>query len=171
MDSVRSFLMASTGALHRRLDACASAFDLNTDPGTREFLIFMWRGCAPSEAELTRAGAIRVLKEWPHRRRAKLLEADLGGRLAVPRPRISYASEAEVWGARMLARSTGVAARSAFIRNSVDCGFWPKFIARLGEADRRLADRDGIAAGARKCFTAFLVNNACPDGSEDRAEI
>lgn len=167
MTDIRDFLAAETNALHRLVDARASAFDLATEDGFHEFLAFMWQGCAAAEAALTRAGAAEIFEEWPRRVRAVHLDADLGGRMAKPAAKVPIDGEAEVWGAlyvlegsrlgaRMIARTTPLADRSAFFRITTKCRFWPEFLDRLRAADQRLADRKGMAYGARKGFAAFL---------------
>lgn len=167
MDDVRCYLADQTAALHRAVDARASAFDLATPIGFTSFLCFMWRGCAPVERELTRAGAGAILDEWPNRTRTEVLEAEIGDcRRPQPRPFLCR-SEAEIWGAlyvlegsrlgtRALAGTTPYAASSAFFSDAVRCRYWPTFLDRLRAADRHLADRPGMAAGASRVFAVFL---------------
>ncbi len=124
----------------------------------------MMDGLAPVEAALDRAGAARLLPEWPQRRGAALLRED-GARMRDGAP-VAFRSEAEVWGAlyvlegsrlgaRLMARTAG--GRSSFLKAAAADGFWPEFLSRLRDAHERLMDPEGMERGAKAAFAAFLT--------------
>jgi heme oxygenase len=79
-------LRAATAAAHERVDAIYSQFDLADRDGYRRFLLAQAIAFLPVEAALDAAGAEMFILDWPERRRAHLIRADLDelGEEAVP---------------------------------------------------------------------------------------
>ena len=158
MSEVRRWLAAQTSPLHHAVDASAASLDLST---ADSIVCFMARGFGTVEPALDRAGAGRVLPEWPARRRAHLT----GVASPAADDAVEFGSDPEVWGGlyvlegsrlggTMLARQHAALAQHPFFAAAET--FWPTFVRRLDEADAALEDRDGMLAGARKAFGAFL---------------
>lgn len=156
MDTIRRRLAAETASLHAAIDERAAAFAPSAPERLCEYLA---RGIVPIEAALDRADAVRLLPEWPSRRRGHLL----------PRPAdvaaVSYSTDAEIWGglyvlegsrlgAAVLRRSHAALAIHPFF--AAEEPFWATFCAHLSAADATLADRDGMIEGANKSYGAFL---------------
>ncbi len=167
---VRRHLAQSTSALHADVDRRTGAFDLQTHEGLQSFLSFMHCGCKAVEDGLTTASVEGYLPEWPQRKRSHLLESDVPS-LAEKRPqKLEFSGEAEIWGAlyvlegsrlggRVISKSFPSSERSAFLADSAACRFWPQFLMRLEDADKRLHDRVGMTDGAHKAFRAFIDFN------------
>jgi heme oxygenase len=75
--SARAALRAATAAYHDRVDAVFSRADLADPDGYGRFLQAQAGAYLPVEAALDRAGAAAVVPDWPARRRAHALRADL----------------------------------------------------------------------------------------------
>lgn len=99
--SARAALRAATAACHDRVDAVFSRIDLADPGGYGRFLQAQAGAYLPVEAALDRAGATSVVPDWPGRRRADVLRADLDALgLAVPAggPDITFDDAAAVLG-------------------------------------------------------------------------
>lgn len=75
--SARMFLRAQTAADHDRVDRAFGAFDLSNRDGYRAFLLAQADALLPVEQAIDAADPAGLLPDWPERRRAALLVADL----------------------------------------------------------------------------------------------
>src|SRR5689334_6570101 len=75
--SAGKVLRDATAAAHDEVDALFSRVDLTNAAGYRAFLSAQAFAHLAVEAALDAAGAERVIADWPERRRAALLRADL----------------------------------------------------------------------------------------------
>ncbi|MDR6852089.1 heme oxygenase [Sphingomonas sp. BE123] len=75
--SARMFLRAQTAADHDRVDRAFGAFDLSHRDGYRAFLLAQADALLPVEQAIDAAAPTDLLPDWPQRRRAPLLVADL----------------------------------------------------------------------------------------------
>lgn len=99
--SARAALRAATAAYHDRVDAVFSRADLADPDSYGRFLQAQAGAYLPVEAALERAGAAAVVPDWPMRRRAAALRADLAALgLAAPEdmPDITFGDAAAVLG-------------------------------------------------------------------------
>ncbi|WP_064705974.1 biliverdin-producing heme oxygenase [Rhizobium bangladeshense] len=100
--SLRSVLRAQTADCHAEVDKLFGIFDLSSKEQYRTFLRAHARVIPAAENALEEAGIVRLLPDWPERRRAQLLFADIGElgdrlpeRLAPP----ALDGDAALWGA------------------------------------------------------------------------
>lgn len=172
LTSPHVFLKRETRALHERAEATFARFDLAGAQGYGDFLRAQAAALLPLEAALEDRGAARLLPDWPSRRRALELSADLAalGRAAPPflaAPTFAndgetlgalYVLEGSKLGARyLLARLPDAAARgaTAFLASAERPdrqGQWPAFLARLDAASDDPVD---LLAGATCAFALF----------------
>ncbi|MBX4959269.1 biliverdin-producing heme oxygenase [Rhizobium lentis] len=100
--SLRSVLRAQTADCHAEVDKLFGTFDLSSNVQYRTFLRAHARVVPAAENALDEAGVVRLLPDWPERRRAQLLLADigeLGDRLPERLPAPALHDEAALWGA------------------------------------------------------------------------
>ncbi|KAA2213131.1 biliverdin-producing heme oxygenase [Teichococcus oryzae] len=172
----RWHLREATAALHAEADRLGGAHDLSTLPGYARFLGVHARALPGLEAALDAAGLAAMLPDWPRRRRAAALQADLT-RLGEPVPAplpvppiapgaaalgAAYVLEGSRLGNTMLLRQAqagpALAECGAFAYLSHQPGpaGWAGFLALL---DQELPDPGSWAAaadGARLAFQVFL---------------
>ncbi|GAA4743292.1 biliverdin-producing heme oxygenase [Sphingomonas daechungensis] len=142
--SARSYLRSITRPAHDRVDALFSAFDLSDDRSYADFLAAQAAAFLPIEEALEKAGAARLLQDWPQRRRSDALRADLAA-LSRPLPTRArapdYADEASIWGGlyvlegsrlggAVLRKDVGEHLPKSFLSPSPK-GSWAAFVAEL----------------------------------------
>ncbi|CAN7570915.1 biliverdin-producing heme oxygenase [Phenylobacterium sp. LjRoot219] len=155
------------------MDAIYSRFDLSQPGDYRAFLEAQYGCFAPLEQALTAAGAAELLDDWPTRRRAPLLAADLAdlgaGRpteapspVALPSPAALlgaiYVLEGSRFGGALLARRLPAGAPGRFLGGAADPAAWRALLAVM---DRELQAEPELAAAitaARAVFAAFAAS-------------
>lgn len=166
-ESARFVLRQATAAAHERVDALFSHFDLTARDGYAAFLRGQAGAHLAVEAALDRAGAARVIADWPARRRADALKADLHAlgvhtidSVAPP----SFAGEAGILGAAyvlegsrlggaLLARSVPADLPTAFLTAGT-AQLWRAFVSVL---DDRLANASLIDEATAAALTTFAA--------------
>ncbi|SOB87225.1 heme oxygenase [Sphingomonas guangdongensis] len=161
----RAALRAATADDHERVDAAFARFDLTDRRGYAAFLSAQAAAMLPIEAALD---AAPVTPDWPLRRRAHLLRADLAAlQTSVPPPLdpppfagepallgALYVIEGSRLGGAMLVRSVSPDLPRSFLA-AHDSRLWRDLLDLL---DRRLADEEQLAvaaAAARSVFALF----------------
>ena len=175
--SVRHHLRNATADLHAALDGGFGALDLKKRSDYRQFLAAQAAVWEPLEAWLTRHDIGRVLPDWPRRRRASALAADLAalggvadvhdivmGTPSLPAMLgVTYVLEGSRLGARYLSRiiadsdDAAVRTNTRFLHHGVGLPLWPSFLETL---EAHVTDADGVdeaARGARQAFAHFLT--------------
>lgn len=171
--AARLHLRDATSADHAAVDAIYSRFDLRRRRAYRAFLAAQCAALAPIEEALAAAGIGALLPDWPSRRRAPLLIADLADLGAAPPPAGAapvslpsaaamlgavYVLEGSRFGGALLARRLAPEAPARFLGAGADPAAWRALAALM---DRRLDDEDALAeavGAARAVFTAFAVS-------------
>ncbi|ODN68930.1 biliverdin-producing heme oxygenase [Methylobrevis pamukkalensis] len=167
---IRDRLRAETATLHDRTETVFASFDLARADHYRRYLAAQSAVFAPLEQALDdRFGS--MLADWPRRRRAAALAADLEDLDAAPPPPVIDTagwSEAEAWGALYVmegSRLGGVllgrqiaadqpGAPIRFLSQAAPGRFWAEFL-RCLEARAPLLEWTGIRAGAMATFRLF----------------
>ena len=180
-ESLRAFLRAGTWEQHRSLDDAVNARGyLRTADGYRNFLARSLAFQSAAEEALQRLDVVTLIPDWPHRRRAPLLAADLAT-LAGPHPdaRLQAATRqllapcagaAHAWGiAYVLEGSTLGAAfvlkevarlgvtetqGGSFLASGKAGPGWPAFLAQLDAQVFTNAERGVVLESARRTFAA-----------------
>lgn len=164
----REVLRRRTRADHDAVDQVYSRFDLGDASGYRRFLRAQAACVIPLEAAVE-ARAAKILQDWPSRRRAALVLADLRELGDEPQPSgpvFRFDSDAEALGAvyvlegsrlggAVLARQVYPDAPLRFLSPPAAKGSWRSFVDLL---DRRLGDEAGQEAAldaARSVFKRF----------------
>jgi heme oxygenase len=174
---VRWHLRQATEALHAEADRLGSSHCLSSRAGYAGFLRVHARAVPALEAALDAAGLEAMLPDWPRRRRAAALRADLAvlreavpAPLAVPEIRTgatamgaAYVLEGSRLGNAMLLRAAQAAPALAnsgaftYLSHQPGPAGWAGFLARLDQALPDPADWKVAAAGALTAFETFLV--------------
>lgn len=166
--AARSVLRAATAPDHARVDRAFGLFDLADRDDYAAFLQGQAHAFLPIEAAIDDADPRDVLPDWPERRRASLLRADLAalgvtqpgtGEIGLFRSREDilgaiYVLEGSRLGGRMLARSVPAGLPRSFIDTS-DSIRWRNLIEVL---DKLLITDDQLrsaTAAARRAFALF----------------
>ncbi|MDX7950878.1 biliverdin-producing heme oxygenase [Lichenihabitans sp. Uapishka_5] len=181
-ETPHAFLRRVTRPWHDGVEAAFERFDLRDRQGLSGFLLAQARAVFPLEQALDAAGATALLPDWPARRRAAALRADLAA-LGLPAPIAPsgpflpsrdhalgalYVLEGSRLGGRVLHRrvmnSSDVTVRSAtgFLAHQVERG-WPTFLAVLDGVPSTPAAKRGLQAGADLAFNLFRL---AADGAE-----
>lgn len=175
--SVRHHLRSATADLHAALDGGFGALDLKKRSDYRQFLAAQAAIWEPLEDWLTRHDVGRVLPDWPRRRRAAALAADLAalggaaeandivmGTPSLPAMLgVAYVLEGSRLGARYLSRmiadsdDDAVRTNTRFLHHGAGLPLWPSFIETLEAHVTNAADVDAAVRGARQAFTLFLT--------------
>lgn len=175
-------LRRATAAAHDEVDAIFSRADLTSAAGYRAFLSAQARAHLPVEAALETAGVERVIRDWPERRRAALLRADLEdlGEAAGFGPAPTFADAAEVVGAAyvlegsrlggaLLKRSVTDGLPTRFLDAPARAGAWRTLLLRLDEVLTGPADVDRAVIAAQDVFTLFArAGRATLDATDGR---
>ncbi|PDS75473.1 biliverdin-producing heme oxygenase [Rhizobium sp. L43] len=100
--SLRSALRAQTADCHAAVDTLFGSFNLSRREDYKAFLRAHARVVPSVEHALEQAGIAQLLPDWPERRRAHLLAADiraLDDRLPALLPQPALRCKAAIWGA------------------------------------------------------------------------
>ncbi|CAN7514025.1 biliverdin-producing heme oxygenase [Rhizobium leguminosarum] len=166
--SLRSALRAQTADCHAAVDTLFGSFNLSRIEDYKAFLRAHAR-VVPSVEHALEDGRIgRLLPDWPERRRAHLLAADireLDDRLPVLLPQPVLRCEAAVWGAAyvlegsklggaLLAKAVPDHLPSSYLSPQGPKGAMRLFIDRLDAS--KVDDPDAAVAAARDVFDLFL---------------
>lgn len=175
MTPLRSLLRERTRAAHEGVDAAFGRNDLTTRAGYASFLRRHAAALLPLEAEVERAGAERLLTDWPLRRRSEALEHDLAA-LDLSRPAALaapaldgpaellgalYVLEGSRLGAQVLVRGVerggdpASHAATAYLRHGSGQALWPAFVAQLEQSAHAIAAPERVLAGALLAFAMF----------------
>ena len=173
MTSLSARLKHDTLDLHASTERAFEVFDLRTLAGYRAFLEAQAGAYLPLEHAADRGGAERWLPDWPKRRRGDLLRADLaslgvregdlrlGGAPSLDPLGVAYVLEGSRHGGRILlkrvlAGGDAVAASATrFLRQSLDAGWWPRFIEALDDYGTAAGHIDAVLASASGAFDLF----------------
>lgn len=163
-------LRQATAASHDEVDGLFSGLDLSTCAGYRAFLSAQAYAHLPVEAALDAAGASRVFADWPDRRRAALLSADLSDLgLEVssgPAPVLSgaaeiagaaYVIEGSRLGGALLRRAVAEGLPARFLAAPAAPGAWRALLLRLDDLLADEADLARAIAAARGVFALFAA--------------
>ncbi len=180
-DSLRAFLRDGTSEQHRSLDDAVNARGyLRTHGGYQNFLARSLAFQSAAEEVLQRLDVVSLIPDWPQRRRAPLLAADLATLSGPPPdPRLQSAARqllapcsraAHAWGiAYVLEGSTlgaafvlkevakiGVTATQggSFLASGKSGPGWPAFLAQLDTQVFTKAERADVLDSARRAFAA-----------------
>ena len=163
----RAVLREATADAHERVDRLFSALDLADESSYRLFLLAQAAAHLPVEAAIDAAGAAGLLQDWPERRRAPLLLADLAA-LGAEAPESEAApplrSSAEIFGAiyvlegsrlggALLKRSLAPGAPDRFLSAPQPPAAWRNFLARLEEC---LYNPPAVEAAGRTANQIFV---------------
>ena len=166
--SLRSALRAQTADCHAAVDTLFGSFNLSRTQDYKAFLRAHARAVPSVEHALEEAGINSLLPDWPERRRAHLLAADireLDDRLPVPLPRPALRCEAAVWGAAyvlegsklggaLLAKAVPDHLPSSYLSPQGPKGAMRLFMDRLDAS--KVDDPGAAVAAARDVFDLFL---------------
>lgn len=168
--SARAALRAATAADHDRVDTIFSRYDLSSGSDYGAFLCAQASALLPIEEALDEAGAEQVVPDWPVRRRANLLKADLDA-LHIPLPEplparpiiigkasilgAVYVLEGSRLGGAVLKRGLAEGAPKRFLDARQDAGSWRKLLKSLDDLLVRPDQLEAAAVAAREIFSRF----------------
>lgn len=170
--TTRLRLRNETAADHAVVDEIYSRFDLGEPHGYRAFLEAQYACFAPIEQALAVGGAGDLLDDWPARRRAPLLSADLAdlgadspapgpstAPLATPAAALGaiYVLEGSRFGGALLARRLWTGAPARFLGGGADPAAWRGLLAVMDRHLSNEADMAVAAGAARSVFAAFAA--------------
>ena len=165
----RTRLRAATRLEHASVDQLYSRFDASCPRGYGALLVAQAGAFLPIEDALDAAGAGRLLEDWPDRRRADQLSADLA-ELGVPRPAPLppppfasdfallgglYVLEGSRLGGSILSSRAPAGAPSRFLRAEAAAGAWRSLLALLDDQLGHRFALDSAIAAARATFRCF----------------
>lgn len=171
---LRWHLRQQTRSRHDEADALGSAHDLGTRGGYCGFLRAHARALPALEAACDAAGLATLLPDWPRRRRAAALAADLAalGLAAPDSPPLAFAGVEEALGAAyvlegsrlgnalLLRRARALpeaGGATAYLAHESGTGGWPAFLGLLEQALPCPERWPAAAHGARLAFDNFLA--------------
>lgn len=166
--SLRSALRAQTADCHAEVDALFGNFSLSDIGDYKAFLRAHARAVPSIESALERTGIIRLLPDWPERRRTSLLLADIAALNELPpQPLLQpeLRDDASLWGAiyvlegsklggAMLAKAVPDHLPSSYLSPQGPKGSMRVFMERLDASG--VDDIAGAVAAARDVFALFL---------------
>jgi heme oxygenase len=173
--SSRHLLRAATADLHADIDARFSGNFSGSADAYAGFLAALASALVPLERALEEAGVESILPDWPERRRADLVLADLEALGSDTPPAasapamqgearqfgVAYVLEGSRLGGKLLLRralanpDARVRAATRYLSHGADRDFWPSFVTRL-DASSAVTRAPGEAiAGARMAFALF----------------
>lgn len=168
--SAAQALRRATAPAHDEVDALFSRFDLGEPAGYRAFLLAQAKAHLPVEAALDAADAERVIADWPQRRRAALLRADLADLDAAPEPGpaptpadaaevagMAYVIEGSRLGGALLRRSVAPGLPVRFLSAPAEPGAWRALLLRLDALLGGEAELARATAAARGVFALFAA--------------
>ncbi len=166
--SARSLLRAATASAHERVDDAFGAFDLSDRDGYRAFLLAQAGPLLTTETAVDAFDPVALLPDWPERRRAPLIAADLADfDVSMPAPEplsldsveaalgAIYVLEGSRLGGALLARNVPMDLPGRFIRCPAAPKRWRGLIEVL---DRTLVtddQREVAESAARAVFDLF----------------
>jgi heme oxygenase len=172
--SAHAALKAATRKAHDQLDAHFSGYDLAEPGDYARFLTAHAAAFLPIEDALDRAGAARLLADWPTHRRRDALVADLDEMgLAIPVPVGPppyaddeallgglYVIEGSRLGGAVLTRAVGDGLPRRFLSAPQEKGRWRRFIATLDQflyPGRSLSRAGDAALATFACFEQAIM--------------
>lgn len=173
--SARTALRTATRAEHDRVDAEFSAHDLDSRDGYARFLRAQAAAHIPVERAIEAAGAAELLPDWPARRRADALLADLADLDMTPAREEHFTidrSEAALWGAIYVLEGSRLG--GAVLRRQISAGLPARFLSpgepgawrsltdRLDERLRSAAAIGEAITSARAVFACFEAAGSRP---------
>ena len=167
--TARAELRAATAADHERVDRLFSMLDLTRESDYRLFLTAQAAAHLPVEDTLEAAGAHALLADWPERRRAHLLKADLadlGTQVPPPQEPPALPDPASIFGAiyvlegsrlggALLKRGLPAGLPKRFLDSEQAPGAWRKLLAKLEESLYEPALVEAASQTAREVFRRF----------------
>ena len=161
-------MRAATAPAHDRVDRAFGGFDLSTRDGYRAFLIAQAQPLVTVEAAIDAAQPGTILPDWPERRRAPLIAADLT-ELNAPTPAPEpfelacasatlgaiYVLEGSRLGGALLARNVSMDLPGRFIRCPPAPKRWRDLIEVLDQTLVTDDQRDAAVCAARAVFDLF----------------
>lgn len=165
----RLALRAETAAEHERVDRLFSRFDLARIEDYALFLSAQAAAHLPVEAALDAAGAERLIEDWPARRRAEPLLADLE-ELGLTKPDpvdapellddgavlgAIYVLEGSRLGGAMLKRSLPDRAPKRFLGAMQPAGSWRKLLESLDDFLYETSAFESALRTAKQVFQRF----------------
>jgi heme oxygenase len=161
-------LRAATLANHAEVDTIFSCFDLSKPSGYRGFLRGQAAACMPIERAIDKASPEAALN-WPSRRRALLLQADLVDIDDAPIDEIAppdfpsaqavlggiYVLEGSRLGGAFLRRRVASDVPRRFLDAETEPGGWRNLLALLDERLGHQMDLDTAVIAARLVFDCF----------------
>jgi len=173
--SSRHLLRAATADLHAKVDARFSGNFSGGAVGYSGFLAALASALVPLERALEEGGIERILPDWPERRRAALVVADLEALdVAVPPSAdpppvtgearqfgVAYVLEGSRLGGKLLLRRAladpdqRVRAATRYLSHGADRDLWPSFVKRLESSAAVSRAPDEAVTGARLAFSLF----------------
>jgi heme oxygenase len=165
----RFTLRNATAESHDAVDAVFSAFALDDAEGYRRFLRAQAAAFLPVESALEGAGIARLVPDWPERRRAALLHADLeelgeNPPDAIAAPPIddaasalgaAYVLEGSRMGGQLLRRMLPESMPARFLSAPMQPGSWRRLTDLLDESLHLPGDMVTAVASARAVFACF----------------
>ncbi|MFC3713179.1 biliverdin-producing heme oxygenase [Sphingoaurantiacus capsulatus] len=176
--SARLTLRTATRAEHDRVDTQFSAHDLASRDGYARFLATQAGAHLPVERAVEAAGAAELLADWPLRRRADALLADLGELGVAPVAEQNFElfrGEASLLGAIYVLEGSRLG--GAVLRRQISAGLPARFLSPgapgawrmltdlLDERLRPPAALDEAIASARAVFACFEAAGSRPPES------
>jgi heme oxygenase len=169
MHDARAALRAGTAADHERLDALFGRFRLDDPQDYRAFLSAHAMALVAIEQALDTADFAALLDDWPRRRRAGAIAADLaaiGEPVPPPLPAPPLDTPAARWGAAyvvegsrlggaLLARSVPQGLPKSYLGLVQPPGMWRKFLEKLDKALPLPQDVAQATDSARATFGLF----------------
>ena len=168
LQSARSVLRAATAPAHERVDRAFGHFDLTTATGYRNFLLAQAQPLVTVEAAVDAFGPVTILPDWPQRRRAPLIAADLADfdvPMPAPEPLLLSSMEAALGaiyvlegsrlGGALLARNISMDLPGRFIRCPAAPKRWRGLIEVLDQILATPHQRDAAVSAARAVFDLF----------------
>ncbi|MGO7899536.1 biliverdin-producing heme oxygenase [Rhizobium ruizarguesonis] len=160
--SLRSALRAQTADCHAAVDTLFGSFNLSRTQDYKAFLRAHARVVPSVEHALEKGGIGRLLPDWPERRRAHRLAADireLDDRLPIllPQPILrceAYVLEGSKLGGALLAKAVPDHLPSSYLSPQGPKGAMRLFVDRLDAS--KVDDPGAAVAAARGVFDLFL---------------
>ncbi len=166
--SARVHLRAATAEAHERVDRLFSGFALSDPVGYARFLSAQAAAHLPSEAAIDRQAVTALIPDWPERRRAALLIADLaelGRSIPPPLPAPALDSPAALLGAAYVLEGSRLG--GAYLKRAVPNGLPLRFLSApqprggwrtlLMLLDRHLAHAEQAARAIESAIAVFAL--------------
>ena len=169
MNAAHKLLREATAPHHARVDAAFGAYNLSNPIEYTRFLRAQAGAYIAVETALDQSGVGALVEDWPKRRRADALVADLnalGSDIPPPLPSPPLDSEAALWGAlyvlegsrlggKTLAPTVAPGAPRQFLDHQPERGAWRKLLDRLDQCLINDEDRRVATSTAQTVFDMF----------------